>query len=122
MVLYGCVVKSVAILAFIGAVGAGAAALALRKTVIDGKVMEADLLGQLESKGITAVTCDRAIPIEADGAKFKCTVAARDGSTAVIGFTMDRGAKYTTTVLEESPGAAPETRERVPPSGDPWNN
>jgi len=116
--------KSVAILGFIGAVGAGAALLAMRKTVISGKVMEADLLGQLEAKGITGVSCDPEIPITAEGATFQCRIAANDGSTATIGFTMDRGAKYTTKVIADNPAPARETDtvERVPPSGDPWNN
>lgn len=122
MVLYRRVVKNFAILAFIGAVGAGAALLAKRETVIDGKVMEADLLAELGKKGITAVECDPAIPIDANGATFRCKIAGSDGSTAVIGFTMDRGAKYTTEVIEQSAGPAQETVERVPPSGDPWNN
>ncbi len=122
MVLYRRVVKSVVILAFIGAVGTGAVLLAKRETVIDGKVMEADLLAELGKKGITSVECDPAIPVDTNGATFRCKIAASDGSTAVIGFTMDRGAKYTTKVLEESAGPAQEAPERVPPSGDPWNN
>lgn len=115
-------VKSLVILAFIGGVGAGAGMLATRKTVIDGKVMEADLLGQLEAKGITSVECDPEIPIDVAGATFKCKIGANDGSTAVIGFTMDRAAKYTTRVLEETSGRERAPIERVPPSGDPWNN
>ncbi len=115
-------VKTVAILAFIGAAGAGAAALAMKKTVIDGKVMAADLLGQLEKKGITEVTCDPEIPVGRDGATFTCKISAHDGSVANVAFTMDRTSKYTTKVVDETAGPAQAPEERVPTSGDPWNN
>ena len=111
-------VKTVAILAFIGAAGAGATVLALKKTVIDGKVIAADIHGNLEAKGITEVTCDPEIPVEVAGAKFVCKITAGDGSTADLEVTIDRGAKYTSKVL----ASTGPTREQAPPSGDPWNN
>jgi hypothetical protein len=111
-------VKTMAILAFIGATGAGAVALAMKKTVIDGKVMAADLLAQLDEKGITDVTCDPEIPVGAAGATFKCKIAASDGSTASIEYTMNRAGGLSAKVLD---GTGP-TQERVPSSSDPWNN
>ena len=111
-------VKTAAILAFIGAAGAGATALAMKKTVIDGKVMAADLMQQLEKKGITDVTCDPEIPIGAAGATFTCKVAASDGSTASIEYTMNRAGALSAKLLD---GSGP-TKERVPTSSDPWNN
>lgn len=115
-------VKTAAILAFIGAAGAGATALAMKKTVISGKVMAADLMSQLEKKGITNVTCDPEIPIGTEGAVFACKISANDGSVADIAFTMDRSAKYTTKVLDEAAGPAKAPEQRVPTSDDPWNN
>ncbi len=111
-------VKTAAILAFIGAAGAGAAALALKKTVIDGQVMAADLLGQLDKKGITEVTCDPEIPIGNDGATFTCTVGASDGSTANIEYTMNRAGGLSAKLLDSNG----PTREQVPATSDPWNN
>jgi Domain of unknown function (DUF4333) len=111
-------VKTVAILAFIGAAGAGATALAMKKTVIDGKVMAADLMKQLEKKGITDVTCAPEIPIGAAGATFTCKVAASDGSTANIEYTMNRAGALSAKLLE----SAGPTHQQVPATSDPWNN
>jgi hypothetical protein len=111
-------VKTVAILAFIGAAGAGAVGLAMKKTVISGKVMAADLLGQLEKKGITEVVCDPDIPIGSDGAIFTCKVHASDGSSASIEYTMSRAGALSAKLLD---GTGP-TRERVPSTSDPWSN
>lgn len=111
-------VRSLAIMGFIGAVGAGAVVLAASRTVISGKVMAADLHQQLESKGITAVSCQDSIPIEHHGAVFECTIEANDGSTARIEYTMNRAGSLSARLLD---GTAP-TRERVPSSSDPWAN
>ena len=103
---------------FIGAVGTGAFVLAASRTVISGKVMAADLHKQLESKGITGVTCQDSIPIEHHGAVFECTIEANDGSTARIEYTMSRAGSLSAKLID---GTAP-TRERVPESSDPWAN
>lgn len=103
---------------FIGAVGAGAFALSQKRTVIAGKVMAGDLLGQLEKKGITAVRCQDEIPIEHHGAVFECTIEAGDGSTARIEYTMNRAGSLSAKLLD---GTGP-TREKVPESSDPWAN
>jgi len=105
-------------MSFIGAVGAGAVALATSRTVISGEVMAADLHAQLAPKGITAVRCQDRIPIEQHGAVFECTIEANDGSTARIEYTMDRAGSLAAKLLD---GTAP-TRERVPASSDPWAN
>jgi hypothetical protein len=113
-------VKSLAILAFIGATGGGAFILANSDTVIDGKVMAADLLKLVGKKGITDIQCDDRIPIKNRGAVFVCTVAANDGSTARIEYTMSRSSALTARVLD-STGATRE-EPRVPTSSDPWAN
>ncbi len=115
-------VKTVAILAFIGAAAAGAVALSQKRTVIDGRVMSADLMKQLAKKGITDMTCDREIPVSTVGAVFQCKVSASDGSTAQIQYTIDRNQQLGGKVLDGTGPAKPEVREQVPSSSDPWAN
>ncbi len=107
-------VKTVAILAFIGAAGAGAVGLAMKKTVISGKVMAADLLGQLEKNGITEVDCDPAIPVGSEGAVFTCKVHASDGSSANIAYTMSRAGALSAKLIKGP--------VEVPSTSDPWSN
>jgi len=114
-------VKSLAILGFIGATAAGAAVLATRPTVIDGKVMAADLLGMMQKRGISAVECDERIPIQQRGAVFQCTVRGDDGSTARVEYTMSRSSNLTARILDTT-GPTTEAHEKVPPSADPWAN
>ncbi len=115
-------VKTVAILAFIGAAGAGAFLLSQKATVIDGKVMAADLMKQLESKGITDMRCDREIPVTNAGAVFQCKVSASDGSTAQIEYTIDRKQQLSGKVVDGTGPTRDEVGERVPASSDPWAN
>ena len=132
-------VKTFATLAFIGAAAFGAVILSQTKTVISGKVMAADLFGQLQTKGITEVTCDDAIPVETDGATFQCKIAARDGSTAKIEYKLTRAQSMSGKVLDSTPPShlrghtaesnepnepsePSEPSERVPTSSDPWAN
>ena len=49
---------------------------------------------------------------------FTCDVAADDGSTALIQFTMDREGRLASKPLESTG----PTQPRVPSSGDPWGN
>src|SRR5690606_21431373 len=65
--------RTLAALAFIAGVGGVASYLAQRPTIADGGVMAADLLAQLRARNITAVACDREIPIGPRGAVFQCT-------------------------------------------------
>jgi uncharacterized protein DUF4333 len=115
-------VKTVAILAFIGAAGAGAFLLSQKRTVIDGKVMAADLMKQLENKGITEMACDREIPVGTAGAVFRCKVSANDGSTAQIEYTIDRNQQLSGKVLDGTGPTRQEVGDRVPSSSDPWAN
>jgi hypothetical protein len=118
--------RTLAALAFIAGVAALAAYLAQRPTVADGEVMAADLLEQLRERSITAVTCDREIPIGPRGAVFECTATASDGSTARIEYTMGRDGALAGKILDAAgplpPPSQPPSRTRIPPSGDPWSN
>ncbi len=110
--------RTFASLVFIAAAAAGALYLSQRPTVASGKVMAADLMGQLEGKGITSMDCDDQIPIGTTGAVFQCRIAADDGSTARIEYQMNREGGISSKVIDSS-GA---TKVRVPASGDPWGN
>lgn len=109
---------------FIAGVGAGAAYFAQRQTVIRGSVMAGDLHAQLESRGITDVTCDDA-PVTNTGAVFICRVAASDGSRATIEATMDREGAISAKQLGDTthdhiPAEAPPRERHRDPSADPW--
>lgn len=110
--------RTLAALVFIAVCGAVAVMLFLRPTVVDGRVMAADLLQRFEARGITAVECDPQIPIGAAGAVFQCTVGASDGSTARIEYTMDRAGALSGAIVE---GTGP-AGGRAPASTDPWAN
>ncbi len=113
-------VKSLAILAFIGVAGGAGFILAATDTVIDGKVMAADLMKVMGTRGISDVRCDDRIPVKHHGAVFQCTVTGTDGSTARIEYTMNRASALSAKVLDSTG----PTREEppVPASSDPWAN
>lgn len=112
--------RTAATLAFIAAAAGGALYLAQRPTIASGAVMAADLQDMLASHGITAVTCDQDIPIGKAGAVFVCDIAASDGSTAKIQYTMDREGRLAAKPLDST--GPTQDRPRVPSSGDPWGN
>ena len=118
-------VKTFATLAFIGAAAFGAVILSQTKTVISGKGMAADLFGQLQTKGITEVTCDDAIPVETDGAtiEYKLT-RAQSMSGKVLDSTPPSHLRGHTAESNEpnEPSEPSEPSERVPTSSDPWAN
>lgn len=105
-----------ATLAFIGGVAAAGGYLAQKPTVVDGKVMAADLLGQLRQRDITHLECDERIPIGPAGAVFRCLARGRDGSTATIQYTMDREGSLDARLVDSTG----PTERRIPRSGDPW--
>jgi len=112
--------NSAVALLFIAAAAAGAVGLSQKKTTISGKVMAADLMGQLSKKGITEVTCDDEIPVGVAGATFHCNIAGNDGSTAKIEYKLDRKQGLSGKVIDSS--GPTEAHERVPTSSDPWSN
>lgn len=111
--------------AFIAGIGAVAVVLGFRPTVADGRVIAADMLAQVADKGISAIDCDRDVPIGVAGAVFTCDVAGTDGSTAKVEYTMNREGSYAARVLDSTPGRQPAdggtfTPRPVAPGGDPW--
>ena len=115
--------RSLATLTFIAAVASAALYLARRPTIASGRVMAADLLDSVKSRGITRMDCDPEIPIGITGAVFECKVNADDGSTARIQYTMNRAGGLAAQLIDSTGGSPGSTsRARVPPSDDPWGN
>jgi hypothetical protein len=119
--------STLATLAFIGAAAAAGGYLAQRETVVDGRVMAADMMSRMKDKGITDMDCDREIPITGTGAVFQCNVRGTDGSTAKVEYTMDRAGSLSGKLLDQTgpTGATKEPTgeaEDVPLTGDPWAN
>jgi len=118
------VVRTLATLVFIAGVGATAVFVAQKKTVIRGDVMAADLMKQLDGRGITEVSCDDA-PVDNKGAIFVCRVAANDGSRATFEYTMNRDGAISAKQLGDStydraPTEAPAHERSHDPNADPW--
>jgi hypothetical protein len=109
------VVPSVAALVFIGAAAAAGIYVGTKPTVIDGDVMEADLVRQHGDKGIVRMTCDDKIPITREGATFECQAFGNDGSTALIRYRMNRAGGLSGDVVDA-------TRPRPPAGQDSWSN
>ena len=95
-------VRSAAVLAFVGLAAAIGIYVAMQKTVIKGEVMAGNLLEQFRSKGVSKIDCDERIPVGPDGAKFTCKVQADDGSTANVEYTMDRAGNLSGNVLDST--------------------
>jgi hypothetical protein len=111
-------VRRLAAVGFIAAIGALAIWLARRPTIADGRVMAADLLAQLRSHGVTRMTCDPQIPIDRQGAVFRCAVTVADGEVQHIEYTMDRTGELT---ARQASGGSAQHRQ-IPAPADPWAN
>ncbi|HET9624093.1 MAG TPA: hypothetical protein VFP84_22125 [Kofleriaceae bacterium] len=121
--------KTLAVVLFVAVVGAVAIHLARRPTVADGRVMEADLLGQLRAQGVTGMACEPRIPIGRDGATFSCVATLESGATQTLAYTMDRQGQLAATLTGAAgtgaagTGARPAAPDRKrAPSNDPWAN
>jgi len=125
--------SSLATLAFIGAAAGAAGYLAQRDTVVDGRVMAADLMERLANKQISGMECDRRIPITTSGAVFRCAVSGTDGSSATVEYTMNRAGSLSGKLIDssgptgrtaspEAPEAPASGAREAPLSGDPWSN
>ena len=97
-------------LLFVGAVAASAVYFARRPTIARGDVL-AEQLVEANPKLVRSMTCDRAIPIGIDGARFSCEVVYRNGERGRERFRMDREG----AIHEDAPA-----RAKAPASADPW--
>jgi len=96
------VVRSLAVLVFIGAAAAAGIYVGTRKTVIKGDVMAENMMEQVKDKGVTKITCDERIPVTTEGAVFRCQLHASDGSTALFEYKMDRAGALSASLLDST--------------------
>jgi hypothetical protein len=90
------VLRSVAVVAFIGLVATGALWAAQRKTFARGSVLAADIVAANQAT-VKAMTCDDNVEIGVEGAHFWCTAELRNGLVERIELTMDRTGTFRTT-------------------------
>jgi hypothetical protein len=90
------VLRSLAVLAFIGLVAAGALWAAQKKTVARGSVLAADIIAANQAT-VKAMTCDDNVEIGVEGAHFWCRAEFKNGLVERIELTMDRSGTFHTT-------------------------
>jgi hypothetical protein len=90
------VLRSLAVLLFIGGVAAGALYAAQRKTIAKGSVLAADLV-EANKATVKTMECDDHVEIGIDGAKFSCRAEFVNGLVERLQLTMDRAGTFHTT-------------------------
>jgi hypothetical protein len=88
------VLRSLAVLAFIGVVAAGALWAAQKKTIAKGSVLAADIM-EANQATVKAMTCEDT-EIGVDGAHFWCRAEFKNGLVERIELTMDRSGTFRT--------------------------
>lgn len=81
--------RSLAVLAFIGLVAAGALYAAQRKTIARGSVLAADIVAANPTT-LRAMECEDGVEIGMNGAKFSCRAEFKNGLVEQLELTMDR--------------------------------
>ena len=104
--------RSLAILAFIGLVGAGALYAAQRKTYARGSVLAADIVAANPTT-LRAMECEDGVEIGVAGATFRCRAEFKNGLVEQIDLTMDRAG-----VIHPSTGTS---AQHLKHSSDPWD-
>jgi hypothetical protein len=106
-------------LAFIAGVAAVGVFVGTRPTVADGRVIAGTITSGSKVRGLV-VECDPEIPIGVAGAVFRCSIAAGDGSTAEVEYTMNRAGAYSADVRGSTGPTRPAPkREADRDEGDP---
>jgi hypothetical protein len=101
------VLRSLAVLAFIALVGAGALYAAQRKTIARGSVLAADIVAANPTT-LRAMECEDGVEIGLAGATFSCRAEFKNGLVEQIELTMDRAGvihpreEHPTTPLKQS--------------------
>lgn len=107
--------RSAAVIGFIGLVAAVAIYCARRPTVARGEVIAAMLAEA--NPYVTALDCQREIPIGRAGAQFACTVTLQSGEQIAYTFAMDREGKI--DVVDQG---LPRSVPRIKKTADPWGD
>ena len=104
--------RSLAVVAFIALVAAGALYAAQRKTLARGSVLAADIVAANPTT-LRAMECEDGVEIGIEGATFSCRAEFKNGLVEQIQLTMDRaGAIHP---RDDRPSAPLEK------SSDPWD-
>jgi hypothetical protein len=90
------VLRSLAVLVFIGVVAAGALYAAQRKTFAKGSVLAADIV-EANPATVRAMQCDDNVEIGVTGASFSCRAEFVNGLVERLQLTMDRSGTFHTT-------------------------
>ncbi len=104
--------RTLAVLAFIGLVGAGALYAAQRKTIARGSVLAADIVAANPTT-LRAMECEDGVEIGMTGATFSCRAEFKNGLVEQIELTMDR--QGVIHPREDHPTAP------LKQSSDPWD-
>ena len=88
--------RSLAVLLFIGVVAAGALYAAQKKTIAKGSVLAADIV-EANKATVRAMQCDDNVEIGLDGASFSCRAEFVNGLVERLQLTMDRAGTFHTT-------------------------
>lgn len=104
--------RSLAVLAFIALVAAGALYAAQRKTIARGSVLAADIVAANPTT-LRAMECEDGVEIGMTGATFSCRAEFKNGLVEQIELTMDR--EGVIHPREEHP------RAPLKQSSDPWD-
>ncbi len=92
-------VRTVIAIGFIAVVAAGALYVVLRPTIARGDALAALVF---EKRAGLTIDCDDHVAIGDIGARFKCRVAAEDGSTAVFDMAIARDGTVSRTLVEST--------------------
>ena len=103
--------RSLAVLAFIAVVAAGALYAAQRKTLARGSVLAADIVAANPAT-LRAMQCDDHVEIGVSGAAFSCRAEFKNGLVEQVRFTMDSEGD-----IHPDTSTPAESHER---SADPW--
>ncbi len=87
--------RSLAVLLFIGGVAACAVYAAQRKTIAKGSVLAADIV-EANKATVRAMECDDDVEVGVDGAAFSCRAEFVNGLIQRLDLTMDRAGMFHT--------------------------
>jgi len=90
------VLRSLAVLLFIGVVAAGALYAAQKKTIAKGSVLAADIV-EANKATVRTMECDDNVEIGVNGAAFSCRAEFVNGLVERLQLTMDRAGTFHTT-------------------------
>lgn len=107
--------RSAAVVVFIGLVAAIALYCAQRPTIARGDVLAADLVKA--NPLLRTLDCDKAVPIGAAGASFKCKALFKNGDEQDYILAIDREGAIDVVQRGEQ-----QSKPRIKKTSDPWGD